>query len=52
MTKKNTAVKSSSPEEFLSVRDRLLACETVKWVEGFSFVAGVDEAGRGCMAGP
>ena len=52
MTKKNTAVKSSSPEEFLSVRDRLLACETVKWAEGFSFVAGVDEAGRGCMAGP
>lgn len=30
----------------------LLAFEQVKWNEGFSFVAGVDEAGRGCMAGP
>lgn len=30
----------------------LLAFEQIKWNEGFSFVAGVDEAGRGCMAGP
>lgn len=30
----------------------LLAYEKIQWDEGFSFVAGVDEAGRGCMAGP
>ena len=33
-------------------KEKLLACEKIKWAEGFSFVAGVDEAGRGCMAGP
>ena len=33
-------------------REKLLAFEKIKWCEGFSFVAGVDEAGRGCMAGP
>ena len=33
-------------------KEKLLACEKLKWAEGFSFVAGVDEAGRGCMAGP
>ena len=33
-------------------KEKLLACEKTKWAEGFSFVAGVDEAGRGCMAGP
>ena len=52
MSGKNTAAGNASPEAFLSVRDELLACETAKWAEGFSFVAGVDEAGRGCMAGP
>ena len=30
----------------------LLTNEKILWGEGFSFVAGVDEAGRGCMAGP
>lgn len=38
--------------EFLSQEDGLLAYERVKWAEGFSFLAGVDEAGRGCIAGP
>ena len=33
-------------------REQLLAFEMIKWREGFSFVAGIDEAGRGCMAGP
>ena len=33
-------------------KNELLAFEQIKWNEGFSFVAGVDEAGRGCMAGP
>jgi len=35
-----------------SRKEQLLAFEHIKWNEGFSFVAGVDEAGRGCMAGP
>ena len=30
----------------------LLAYERSLWDEGFSFIAGVDEAGRGCLAGP
>ena len=33
-------------------KEELLAFEQIKWHEGFSFVAGIDEAGRGCMAGP
>ena len=36
----------------MSMDDKLLACENSKWAEGFSFVAGIDEAGRGCCAGP
>ena len=36
----------------MSMDDKLLACEKSKWAEGFSFVAGIDEAGRGCCAGP
>ena len=43
--------KSSAPAD-LSREKKLLAFEQIKWSEGFSFVAGVDEAGRGCMAGP
>jgi len=38
--------------EFLSHDDKLLALEAEKWDEGFSFVAGVDEVGRGPLAGP
>ena len=45
------AEKVSVPAE-LSRKEKLLAFERIKWREGFSFVAGVDEAGRGCMAGP
>lgn len=37
---------------YMSENDRLLAREHCKWDEGFSFVAGIDEAGRGCIAGP
>jgi ribonuclease HII len=35
-----------------SFENKLLAYEKAKWDEGFSFVAGVDEAGRGPLAGP
>jgi ribonuclease HII len=38
--------------EFISHDDKLLALENIKWDEGFSFVAGVDEVGRGPLAGP
>ncbi len=38
--------------EFISHDDRLLGLEYKKWDEGFSFVAGVDEVGRGPLAGP
>ena len=40
------------PQDELARREKLLAFEQIRWSEGFSFVAGVDEAGRGCMAGP
>lgn len=38
--------------DFLPGDHELLSYERSKWEEGFSFVAGVDEAGRGCLAGP
>lgn len=38
--------------KFLKHEDPLLAIERKKWKDGFSFVAGVDEAGRGPLAGP
>lgn len=38
--------------DFLSSDDKLLAPERKKWNEGFSFIAGVDEVGRGPLAGP
>ena len=38
--------------DFLPGDHELLSYERCKWEEGFSFVAGVDEAGRGCLAGP
>ena len=38
--------------DFMSVDHELLTHEKIKWAEGFSFVAGIDEAGRGCCAGP
>lgn len=38
--------------EFLSASDKLLVHESEFWNGEFSFLAGVDEAGRGCLAGP
>lgn len=38
--------------DYMSETDELLTYERCKWDEGFCFVAGIDEAGRGCMAGP
>lgn len=44
---------SRKQEVFLPApANELLAQEKILWDGGFSFVAGVDEAGRGCMAGP
>lgn len=50
MTSHPTGKKSAPADS--SRKKELLAFEQIKWSEGFSFVAGVDEAGRGCMAGP
>jgi ribonuclease HII len=38
--------------EYLDFNDRLLDQERFYWERGFSFVAGIDEAGRGPLAGP
>ncbi|MCP3967628.1 MAG: ribonuclease HII [Lentisphaerae bacterium] len=38
--------------DFLSAESKLLSLETSKWAEGFSFLAGIDEVGRGPLAGP
>ncbi|QSH40615.1 ribonuclease HII [Lentisphaerota bacterium ZTH] len=38
--------------DFLSADSKLLSLENSKWAEGFSFLAGIDEAGRGPLAGP
>ncbi len=38
--------------EFLSASDELLVFESQFWNGEFSFIAGIDEAGRGCLAGP
>lgn len=38
--------------EYLSRDDKLLAHECKLWAEGFSFIGGVDEVGRGPLAGP
>jgi ribonuclease HII len=38
--------------QFLLADSELLTLEKTKWAEGFSFVAGVDEVGRGPLAGP
>ena len=52
MAAKNSRRTAFPETGYLSVSDQLLIHEFKKWHEGFSFVAGVDEAGRGCMAGP
>lgn len=38
--------------KFLATETELLCLERSKWAEGFSFVAGIDEVGRGPLAGP
>jgi ribonuclease HII len=38
--------------DYLEKSSKLLAFERELWVNGFDFVAGVDEAGRGPLAGP
>eukprot|EP00828_Plagiopyla_frontata_P044566 TRINITY_DN7316_c0_g1_i3.p3 TRINITY_DN7316_c0_g1~~TRINITY_DN7316_c0_g1_i3.p3 ORF type:complete len:219 (-),score=25.84 TRINITY_DN7316_c0_g1_i3:379-1035(-) len=38
--------------DFLSGEDKLLTLENEKRAEGFSIIAGVDEVGRGPLAGP
>ena len=38
--------------EFSSRTDELLQPERKLWAEGFCFIAGVDEVGRGPLAGP
>ena len=38
--------------EYLSINDKLLFLEQKRCAEGFSFLGGVDEAGRGPLAGP
>ena len=37
---------------YLSLQDELLVFESQFWNGEFSFLAGIDEAGRGCLAGP
>ena len=46
-----TCDKSGSAA-YMSCDDKLLSHEKTLWERGFSFVGGIDEAGRGCMAGP
>lgn len=38
--------------EYLADNDDLLALEREKWAEGVCYIAGVDEVGRGPLAGP
>lgn len=38
--------------DYLSEADELLSLELLKYREGFCFIAGIDEAGRGPLAGP
>lgn len=43
---------NNHPVEYLALTDQLLAYETSIRSGEFSFIAGIDEAGRGCLAGP
>lgn len=38
--------------EYFEIDDEMLAFEHTKWKKGLKYVAGVDEAGRGPLAGP
>lgn len=40
------------PPAFMSLEEKLLFHEKKLWERGISFAGGIDEAGRGCMAGP
>ena len=48
------SVKDNGGDErkFLAADDELLACEHAKYQAGFRFVVGIDEVGRGPLAGP
>ena len=43
---------NNHPQEYLVLSDKLLAYESSVRSGEFSFIAGIDEAGRGCLAGP
>ena len=43
---------NNHPQEYLAPSDKLLAYESSVRSGEFSFIAGIDEAGRGCLAGP
>ena len=43
---------NNHPQEYLAPSDKLLAYESTVRSGEFSFIAGIDEAGRGCLAGP
>ena len=43
---------NNHPQEYLALSDKLLAYESSVRGGEFSFIAGIDEAGRGCLAGP
>ena len=43
---------NNHPQDYLALSDKLLAYESSVRGGEFSFIAGIDEAGRGCLAGP
>lgn len=45
-------MQNNHPSDYLSLSDKLLAYESSIRSGEFSFIAGIDEAGRGCLAGP
>ena len=45
-------MQNNHPQEYLALSDNLLAYESSVRSGEFSFIAGIDEAGRGCLAGP
>ena len=44
--------RGGDEKKFLAAGDELLACEYEKYQAGFRFVVGIDEVGRGPLAGP
>ena len=45
-------MQNNHPVSYLALSDKLLAYESSIRGGEFSFIAGIDEAGRGCLAGP